>query len=135
MKDIVYSLKGGGLPETYTELAELFLLKHSPVLEKAVLFYPSKGKKDHAYAWACSLARLLGLKPVPLELLGQQKQALLPRKERGTLSFKPLKVPRNSQPILVDDIVTTGATAHSAWRALGQPKSFAIWSLFYRRGL
>ena len=131
---LVYSLKGGGLEEAYTMLAELFLLKHQPSLPDH-FFYPSKGHEDHAFQWSKALSKSLCLRQSPLVLEQDGKQALKNRGQRQSLCFKGLKIKDNLKPILVDDIVTSGATALAASKALGQPKSFAVWSIFYRRSL
>lgn len=135
MHSVVHSLKGGKLSSTYQMLAKMFLLKQGIPISRGTIVYPSKGEKDHAFEWSLALANLLNLNFLPLELVSEKKQALLSRGERQRVLFKPLKVPKNSPLILADDIVTTGATAKAAWQALGQPKSFAVWSIFYRRSL
>jgi predicted amidophosphoribosyltransferase len=37
--------------------------------------------------------------------------------------------------VFADDVFTTGATARAAWKALGEPKPFQIWTLSYRASL
>ena len=38
----------------------------------------------------------------------------------------------NYRVIFVDDVLTTGSTARSAWKTLGKPKDFAVWTLVQR---
>jgi predicted amidophosphoribosyltransferase len=34
--------------------------------------------------------------------------------------------------VFVDDVLTTGATARAAWKTLGKPRDFAVWTLAQR---
>lgn len=95
-----------------------------------VLVYPSKGPEDHASAWARALGQILGYPTSPLLLVDPQKQARLTRPQRFNRRFSASLAGKSV--ILVDDILTTGATAKAAFVALNRPENFTIWTLFYR---
>ena len=64
----------------------------------------------------------------------QKTKSLFERKRRRMSLREDFSVPwtKKTALIFVDDVVTTGETAHAAYRALEQPKNFEILSLCYR---
>ena len=115
-------------------LAQMFLAHRvGKIPRQGTLVYPSKGKKDHAHQWAQSLAALCGYSTVALRLLSKEKQALKSLGGRDRVDFTSRKI--RGSVFFVDDILTSGGTARAAFRALGKPKSFQIWTVFYRREL
>ncbi|MBX7231781.1 MAG: hypothetical protein K1X29_06820 [Bdellovibrionales bacterium] len=95
---------------------------------------------EHAELWAHALAnplhyRVLNLMEPSSNSLPQKKQE---KTERFQTQFR-LQVARtgtllkkNRPIILVDDIVTTGATIRSSWLTLKSPRYFQVWTLALR---
>ena len=148
---LVYSLKGWGIFKPYKIFSEIILNfmtgldpktfqgstnSRSPHTEgKTILknlFYPSQGRKDHAFILAHNLGARTGVTPHPLiKQKTNLKQALLKRKDRHSIKIKSTPW-RGGRAFFVDDVVTTGATAKACWNALNRPEKLVVWSLFYR---
>lgn len=123
----VKSLKGGYFPSAVTELVSFF---HKPQYSEAIV-YPSKGQSDHASLMAETLSAIWQIPCYPLLKESDVKQATNNLQLRRKIQFGkfPLKV---NHPVIVDDIVTSGATARACWQALGSPQSSEILAFFRR---
>ena len=130
LKPLIHSLKGGGRTSVYKMLTPFW----TGSLYSGPIYYPSSGKRDHAFEIASAVGQFHNKEILGLVKKESQKQALLSLKERRKKKFESLSG-RVSRANLVDDIVTSGATAESCWRALGQPSKMTVWSLFYRKSL
>ena len=133
MSRLVYALKGRGFSKPYEIFSKMILARMSGRPE--VLFYPSRGKKDHAFMLAHHLGVQMGISPGALiKQKTSVKQALLGRRQRQGLEIKTSDW-KGPKALLVDDVVTSGATVRACYRALNQPKKLVVWSLFYRKDL
>ena len=127
---LVYSLKGGGQKRVFQRLMPFF----KGGAARGPIYFPSKGKRDHAVEIAESFGECWGCSIQPILGMDSKKQALLSRMGRQGRHF--LEVSRAPNRVnLVDDIVTTGGTVMGCYRALGQPAKMTVWSLFYRKSL
>lgn len=150
---LIHALKGKqGCPFTWKALAQEFQLHHGlAVAGRSWIVVPAPprkvGEKDHSFLWARHLAQTMGGHSLSLlkRVDSQVEQKSKDRMERQGVKMLPLsseiqswlarRLKRGWSIALADDVVTTGATAHAAWEALGRPRSFEVWALSYRTTL
>jgi predicted amidophosphoribosyltransferase len=153
LSGFVADLKGTKGTDMWTYWSQQFVW-HQDLLgaEKNYLLCPCWGRSsrpDHATLFARGLSQFLyseihsvfidsHLAPGQTKRLSHQE-----RKKRAINHeiFSQLERPwrpqksKGDRVIFVDDIVTTGATAEVAFKVLGCPEDFEVWSLFYRTPL
>ncbi len=147
IRAVLTSLKGVRRSLFFTVLAKEFFirLKYLSSLQRDAPFTfvpcPSRtSSKDHGFFWAEALGkkfrlpvqRMLNL--VELDSIQKSKNLSL-RGERKFLLTKDEHQLKNKNLVFIDDVVTSGATAKAAWLALGKPRSFMVWSIFWRKRL
>lgn len=142
---LVLSLKGSHQKEAWKfyahELSPRLALTLSPEQRLCIVPAPSQGHtKDHAFLWGEALAESLGARFMPMLKKTQSRhQRGADRGERALLEMDIIEnytgsvdFSTKTRWILADDIVTTGATAMAAYRALGSPPHFEVWALAHR---
>ncbi len=140
---LIYGLKNGGVTEAFEKLAVRFLSQRYQITAESyqnaiILPAPAKARedRDHAFMWAESLSKFSGAQLVKaFEREGLAPQKRLKKQERLE---KKLKLYRDLNDlsaekfIFVDDVITTGGTAHAAFEALNKPHNFEIWTISCR---
>ncbi len=143
------SLKGGGSAQIYESLASDMLALRAHLKKCAELTVKRKwvivpaprrsgALPDHAEELAFQIAKLARVSFLPcLKRRGegsQKRKSLVSRWAQNSLELKVGRELANDQTlyIFVDDVITTGSTALLAYKSLGKPKHFEIWTLFNR---
>lgn len=146
LSKLILALKGQGLKEPWAYYAQLFVNKNFTEISRhqRIIIVPAPPKKqgvqDHAYFWAQGLANASGAEIFPFlkkVSSGHQRGA-----DRGDRALVEMEVTENYSKavdfssktlwIFADDVLTTGATARAAHKALGCPDNFEVWTLAHR---
>ncbi len=144
LEKLLYALKGGGLSLAFDRLVTLFLFAYGEEFKNYsdLVFVPvpptlSKKFQDHAYCLAETMARKTQgeIKGLLKWVNKETSQKWLRKKERLNLKMEkvsPIKTLEQKRIIIIDDVVTTGATIRAASEALGESINKEIWCLAYR---
>jgi predicted amidophosphoribosyltransferase len=145
LSNLILSLKGDKACLQWRHFASKFSLRRVVQLERSLPIYivpapSSTRKKDHAYLWGKALGEVISAQVIPC------LRKIKPRSQRGANKATRQKIlieldenysqimedMKDCRIVFVDDILTTGSTAHAAYEALGCPVNFEVWVLGYR---
>lgn len=155
VRDLIVGMKGGGPKELFTSFAAMLCELNVTLSqkEKKYVFVPAPRVgghlPDHAEMLALELARLSGGEYCSaLQRKSTQTQKTKNQKERREIidmqKFEVVKHARRQLKeiedktkgfftiVFVDDVITTGATATSAYIAIGTPVNYEVWTIVHR---
>lgn len=134
VKNLMLCQKGGWTKNFYSIVASKILFsemnRHSTPLLVPCPSFKNKAA-NHAHELARAISQHWGAKVFyGLKNLATVKQQNLSRSQRWNIAIERYEKPEPFHSlILVDDIVTTGATVHSCWKAMGSPPNTSIWTI------
>jgi predicted amidophosphoribosyltransferase len=135
---MVESLKRQTGEEAWNDLALWSVETFGPSRESVLVPIPSAHPRNHALGFARALSRWSGFPVVEALAVGEPRrhQKRLNRERRQEIHFERAIwsfCREYTNVILVDDVVTTGATSRAAFHALGRPKNCEVRCLMDRR--
>ena len=144
IKRVIDSLKGETSHLFFEGLAKEFTVRINYLVsvqkDSPFIFIPCPSKTqadDHSVFWSQALSRKVHF-PVQnvlkhIDLKSVQKRKTLFSRSLKNFTLKQNFSLKSKTPIFTDDVLTSGATAKAAYKALGSPPSFMVWSIFWRK--
>lgn len=135
---LIRSLKGRAEPEWWADFALWLLYEFSRHQQTPPLLVAIPSRRPHALGLARALAGWTGWELAPektLTIVGDRWQKGLSRVRRQAVQFQSggAFCTDYKSVIIIDDVVTTGATLRAAHHALGRPRNCEAWCLMDRR--
>jgi predicted amidophosphoribosyltransferase len=141
--NLLRSLKGPNHVSAFRRLAFEFSNERSRLSRPGeIVFIPAPprtpGAIDHAHLWAEELSRYWGAPVLAclkrVEGSEQKRLSAVDRNKKRLELMKNVEGPNcgRNRIIFCDDVYTTGATARAAFRALGKPSAFEVWTVACR---
>jgi len=137
VSSLIHGLKGGTPEDVVRKISLEITFRESRRKDLIIVPVPSSkvGERDHAYQIANIVSQELkvdlwnGLKWEAKST----NQKFLKKSERFENSMiKTSNLPKGKQVILIDDLVTTGATASAAFKAIKSLNQIEVWALACR---
>lgn len=138
VSNLMMTLKGGELTDAVQFYVSAFVSRlNCAIPENSVLIpCPATHKnRPHAQLLAKSFSEILQIPAMDvLKKCGtNESQKTKSLKQRQSSTMVCAIDLSDKYVIFIDDIVTTGATAHAAFKAIGACRGFEVWCLAHRR--